>query len=68
MKKSKWLKAGAVAGAVMSSAAANASVLTAESQASLEQIVGDITIVGGIIIGAAAVYASFRWVKRGIGM
>lgn len=68
MKKSKWLKAGAAAGAAMGATAANASVLTAEVQATIEAIVGDITTVGGIIIGAAAVYASFRWVKRGIGM
>jgi hypothetical protein len=68
MKKSKWLKAGAVAGAVMGATAANASVITTEVQASLDGINGDLVIVGGIIIGVAAVYASFRWVKRGIGM
>jgi hypothetical protein len=68
MKKSKWLKAGAVAGAVMGATAANASIITTEVQASLNGIVGDLTIVGGIMIGVASVYAAFRWVKRGIGM
>jgi hypothetical protein len=68
MLKKKLLKAGAVAGAVMGATAANATVITPEVQASLDGIVGDLTIVGGIMIGVAAVYAAFRWVKRGIGM
>ena len=68
MLKKKLIKAGAAAGAVMGATAANATVITTEVQASLDGIVGDLTIVGGIMIGVAAVYAAFRWVKRGIGM
>lgn len=66
MLKNKLLKAGAVAGAAMGATAANASVVTAEVTTALDGITADLTTVGGIMIGLAAVAVSFKWVKRAI--
>jgi hypothetical protein len=66
MLKNKLLKAGAVAGAVLGATAANASVVTAEVIGALDGITADLTTVGGIMIGLAAVAVSFKWVKRAI--
>jgi len=66
--KNKAVQLGAAGSAFFGATAANASVITTEVQAALDGINGDIVVVGSIIIGVAATYAAFKWVKRATGM
>lgn len=61
--RSKGLKVGAAAAALVSAGAAQASVLPSNFDTQMSAVSSDITTVGGALIALAVVAVGIKWVK-----